>query len=94
MSSSNSNELYWKKFYSFSGLFDIAFSSHLLRQIKPDQDICRSVIRQLDVKPQHICFFVDSLSNLLTARQMGMSAFCISGFHELKASLQGQGLPK
>jgi HAD superfamily hydrolase (TIGR01509 family) len=91
---SNSNELHWKKFNGFSGLFDIAFSSHLLQQIKPDQDIYRNVIRQLDVKPQHICFFDDSLSNVIAARQIGMSAFCVNGFQQLKASLQGQGLLK
>ena len=33
---SNSNELHWRKFDGFAGLFDIALSSHRLGVIKPD----------------------------------------------------------
>lgn len=88
---SNSNELHWKKFNSFAGIFDIALSSHQLGITKPHREIFYRAIDILAVSPEQIIFFDDSLPNVQVASELGMKAYHVHGFAEVLPVLSEQG---
>ncbi len=89
---SNSNELHWARFGGFIDHFDRAFSSHLLGRIKPDADIFEDVMRELEVDPDRLYFFDDSLSNIQTAQRLGVRAFLVDGIRDVERVLEAECL--
>lgn len=89
---SNCNELHWASLSEFLGSFDSVFSSHLLGEIKPDEDAFRAVMRTLGVEPAQVRFFDDVDSNVRAARGLGINSFLAVGFDALRARLAGEGL--
>ena len=89
---SNSNALHWARFGGFQGVFDTALSSHQLGVIKPDEDAFQRALEICAVAPSEVCFFDDSLSNVRSARRLGLRAFHVDGVVQLKDVLAAQGL--
>jgi putative hydrolase of the HAD superfamily len=89
---SNSNELHWHKFDGFEGVFDIALSSHRLGVIKPDDDAFVRALEICQVPAAEVMFFDDSLSNIHSARRLGMRAFQVEGLTALEDRLRAEGL--
>ena len=80
---SNSNELHWEKFNGFKNEFDVAISSHIIGDVKPDKPTFRKALEICKVLPENICFFDDSLSNVQAAREIGMRSYLVDGFASL-----------
>jgi putative hydrolase of the HAD superfamily len=89
---SNCNELHWSMLTDFLGNFDSIFSSHLLGEIKPDEDAFLSVTETLGVQPAQVRFFDDVRVNVEAGRDFGFRAFMTVGFQELQRCLQSEGL--
>ena len=89
---SNSNELHWRKFGSFEGIFDIALSSHELGVLKPEDGAFARALEICAVDAAEVMFFDDSLSNVESARRLGLNAFQVEGFAALKDLLTAHGL--
>jgi len=85
---SNSNVVHWPRAAGFLALFDAAYSSHLLGQIKPDAAAFVAVLRELDVAAGAVCFFDDTLANVVAARAVGMDAFHVTSFDDLLRRLE------
>jgi glucose-1-phosphatase len=89
---SNCNELHWAKLSDFLKSFDSVFSSHLLGEIKPDRDAFEAVMRALGVSPRQVRFFDDIKPNVEAARALGIAAFQVVCFEQLRACLADEGL--
>jgi HAD superfamily hydrolase (TIGR01509 family) len=89
---SNCNELHWSALTVFLRHFDFAFSSHLLGQIKPDEQIFRTMLEELGARPETVCYFDDSRLNVEGARRAGVQAFLVQGVGELRSLLECEGL--
>jgi putative hydrolase of the HAD superfamily len=89
---SNSNEVHWTRFGPFLDCFDVAFSSHLLGEIKPDAGVFRRVMSELDAAPDSLYFFDDSAPNVEAARELGMNAFWVKGIEATVRCLEAEGL--
>jgi len=89
---SNNNELHWSKLAPFVAGFDSAFSSHLLGQIKPDEQAFRAVLGELGVGPTAVRFFDDSRANVEAAERLGMRAFLVDGLDGTRRALRDEGL--
>ncbi len=89
---SNSNELHWARFGGFQGIFDTALSSHCLGVIKPDESAFLRALEICAVDPAQVWFFDDSLSNVRSAERLGLRAFHVEGFVQLKGVLTAQAL--
>lgn len=89
---SNSNELHWHKFQRFEGVFDVALSSHELGVLKPDAAAFTRALEICAVDAADVMFFDDSLSNVESARHLGLDAYQVEGFGALEALLTGLGL--
>lgn len=59
-------------------LFDRVFFSHEMGMSKPDEEIYKSVIKELGVQPERILFFDDLLENLNGAKKVGLKTFHIN----------------
>jgi len=81
---SNSNAIHWAQFRSFLDHFHISLSSHLLGVIKPDADCFTRALQECgDVPASAVAFFDDSISNVASARKLGMQAFHVNGFAQV-----------
>lgn len=89
---SNSNTVHWAGFSTILLHADRAFASHICGLVKPDPAIFKLVISELGRRPDEICFFDDSASNVQAARIAGMDAHLTKGFSELMAKLEVLGL--
>jgi HAD superfamily hydrolase (TIGR01509 family) len=89
---SNCNELHWAELTDFLKNFDSVFSSHLLGEIKPDEEAFRAVMYTLGARPEQITFFDDVRPNVEAASRLGIRAFLVVGFDELRLRLVGEGL--
>jgi len=89
---SNSNALHWRRIESFLSCFDVAFSSHLLGEIKPDAAVFVKVMEQLDVEGDSLWFFDDSRPNTDAAEALGIRSFLVDGLPAVERALQAEGL--
>lgn len=89
---SNSNEPHWDRFNGFLDVFEPALSSHLIGAIKPDPEAFLLAIEACGVKADEIYFFDDLAANVETAEKLGIKAFQVEGFNDLKQILLTQGL--
>lgn len=89
---SNSNEIHWKRFDGFTRYFDVALSSHMLGQIKPDFEAFSAAIAHLETKPEEVYFFDDSPVCVEAARRMNINAFLAASPEDCKAVLIKEGL--
>jgi putative hydrolase of the HAD superfamily len=87
---SNSNEVHWHE--SLTTPFDHAFSSHLIGAIKPDPEAFEYVLEALDVAPSAVLFFDDALSNVESARRLGIESYQTLGFDALRTRLESLDL--
>lgn len=80
---SNCNDLHWTRLAGVLDWADYAFSSHLIKAVKPDRASFEYVARSLDVEFEQIAFFDDSATNVRAANGLGMRAYQTVGFDEL-----------
>jgi HAD superfamily hydrolase (TIGR01509 family) len=88
----NCNELHWSRLAPFLSCFDTAFSSHLLGEIKPDEQAFQAVMKELRVEPDEVRFFDDSRANVESAGRLGIHAFLVDGLDDLRRGLRNEGL--
>jgi len=63
---------YWNKFFDFS-IFDCFVNSAQERIKKPDRRIFLLTCNKMKVKPEECIFMDDSLENIETAKDLGMT---------------------
>ena len=88
----NCNELHWATLAPFLRHFDSPFSSHLLGEIKPDEQAFLAVMNELRVEPEVVRFFDDSRANVQSARGLGIRAFLVHGVTDVRRVLEEEGL--
>lgn len=89
---SNCNALHWEAMAPFVSLLDSSFSSHLLGQIKPDEQVFRSTLERLGAAPEEVVFLDDSPPNIETAKRLGIRSFQVEGAEACRAALVAEGL--
>ncbi len=89
---SNSNVLHWARFDGFRGHFDVALSSHLLGEVKPDAACFARALVACDAAARDVVFLDDSWSNVVAARTLGLRAHHVTGLDEVRAALVQDGL--
>lgn len=83
---------YVKKNFPVLGVFDKTFFSFQLGLIKPDKEIYKKVICDLQVSPQEI-FYTDDRSDLVeSAKTLGIKANTFVNFDQLVQDLTCQGV--
>ncbi len=88
---SNSNAIHWKRFteeIEEFGLFEYCFLSHDLGMLKPDREIFRHVIHQVETHPGRIFYVDDTSTNVEAASLEGITAHRVKGDRELTAKLR------
>jgi putative hydrolase of the HAD superfamily len=88
---SNSNAVHWERFDGFREHFQVALSSHLIGQVKPDAACFAQALDACDAAASDVAFFDDSLVNVAAARAFGLQAFHVNGLAELQTALAAQG---
>lgn len=92
---SNSNVLHWTRNtdeLGVTGLFETAYSSHVIGFRKPDPAAFEWVLNDLNVLASEVAFFDDNLANVKAARSIGMAAWQVKGVEETRAALVKAGL--
>lgn len=89
---SNSNAVHWAKLGGFESEFDLALSSHLMGEIKPDRAVFMRALDECGATPEQVVFFDDSLSNVEAAQALGIRTFHVEGFDALVRVMEAQGL--
>lgn len=89
---SNCNDLHWKRLAAVLDWADDAFSSHLIKAVKPDRASFEYVARALGVDFEEIIFFDDSATNVRAASDLGIRAYQTDGFDQLKQVVKTLGL--
>ena len=87
---SNSNAIHWQRFSGFQEHFDIALSSHLLAEVKPDAACFALALQRCEADPSLVAFFDDSYENVVAARACGMQAFHVNGFDEVRGIFESK----
>lgn len=59
--------------------FDELFLSYEMKINKPDKRIYTKMIEKLNVQPNQVYFFDDSKSNVDSAKEVGINAYCVTG---------------
>jgi putative hydrolase of the HAD superfamily len=88
---SNSNILHWTRNDVVIGVqsyFERAFSSHQLGVRKPDPEIFRRALAELEVEPAEVVFFDDNQLNVDAARFLGINAHQVEGIPQVRSRLQ------
>jgi len=92
---SNTNELHWQRItteMNILHLFTYHFASHLVGQVKPDQEIFLFAIKYSGIAPEKIVFLDDTPINVESAKNIGMQAYLVSGLDETANRLQNLGV--
>jgi putative hydrolase of the HAD superfamily len=90
---SNSNELHTPLHRrSMEPMMERYYFSDELGWVKPEPEVYRHVIHDLDVTPERIGFFDDTPINVAAARNVGISAFRVDGVRELENQLFALGV--
>lgn len=74
---SNTNSLHWTHLQTILDLdacFDMTFASQILKSAKPDPEIYQATIKALNVPPESILFFDDTMINVDAAQSAGLQA--------------------
>lgn len=74
---SNTNSLHWNHLHTLMDMdtsFDIKFASQILNVAKPDANIYNFAVKALDVEPEKVLFFDDTIINVKAAADMGLQA--------------------
>lgn len=81
---SNTNEIHWewacRNSFSYRGLqaedyFDELFLSYRLGQLKPGEEIFRTLLERTGADPRESFFIDDAQANCLTARKLGIETY-------------------
>jgi len=84
---SNNNEptveLIRNKYKYIIDLFNKTYFSNELNLIKPDKEIFKYVIKELDIKPKEIIFIDDKEENIKSAENLGIRSILYSSTEEL-----------
>lgn len=72
--------------------FQRVFSSHELKERKPDAKAYQMVLDYLQVNPQQVVFLDDNLANINGADQLGIKTILVSSFAQMTAELRAIGL--
>lgn len=88
---SNSNEVHWQRFDGFRGHFDLALSSHLIGEVKPDPQCFARALQACDATAGEVAFFDDSITNVAAARSLGFAAFHVEGFAQVRRLIADMG---
>lgn len=89
---SNCNELHWQTMAPLLTHFDFAFSSHIMKKIKPDEEAFLEVLRTLDAEPEEVSYFDDSRANVTVADRLGMKAHLVHGIEQATEVLRAEGM--
>lgn len=82
---SNTNATHWEyacryffpyKNFRAEDYFDRIFLSYELHQVKPSEDIFRTVLKQTGAIPEETLFIDDSATNCATAQSLGIHIYC------------------
>jgi len=88
---SNSNEVHWRRFDGFRGHFDLALSSHLIGEVKPDPQCFETARQACRATAGEVAFFDDSITNVTAARALGFAAFHVDGLEEVRRVVADMG---
>ena len=72
--------------------FQRVFSSHELKERKPDAKAYQIVLDYLRVEPQQAVFLDDNTANVEAAEKLAMKAILVTSFEQMTAELQTLGL--
>ena len=92
---SNNNELHWAPLRDKAGvdkLFDYCFVSHEIGVMKPNPEAFFHVLKKIGKNADEFLFFDDNPECIETARNLGMSAFCVSGVEGVESVLKELGI--
>jgi putative hydrolase of the HAD superfamily len=90
---SNSNELHTPIHRrSIEPLMDRYYFSDELGLVKPDREVFKHVVRDLDVPPERIAFFDDTPINVKAAREVGIIAYEVDVIAQLESRLHRLGV--
>ena len=85
----------WKPKYAGTlGHFHRVFSSHELKERKPDAKAYQIVLDYLQVKPQQVVFLDDNIDNIKGADQLGIKTILVTSYAQMTAELATIGLLK
>lgn len=85
---SNSNDLHtrWHR-ETFASVFEFFYFSNELGLVKPDREIYRFVIEDLDLEPSRIGFVDDTEINVRSAQEEGLAAVLVQSRNDLEQCL-------
>jgi putative hydrolase of the HAD superfamily len=72
--------------------FDRVFTSNELRKRKPTPEAFHAVAQAIDVPPERVLFFDDSLANVQGALSVGMQAIHVSSIRDVERALRDRDL--
>ena len=72
--------------------FQKVFSSHELKERKPDAKAYQIVLNYLQVEPQQAVFLDDNIDNINAADKLGVKAILVTSTEQMTAELQKIGL--
>ncbi len=73
--------------YRLNDVFDVIVTSYDLKVAKPDLEIFKEAVRQLDVEPEE-CIYIDDLEeNISPAKELGMKMILFKNLNQLKDEL-------
>ncbi len=86
---SNSNEAHWTE--AVTAHFDFAYSSHLIKCIKPERNAFDHVLNDIGVAATAVHFFDDAAANVEAARSCDLNAYHTVGYDAVRAELAALG---
>lgn len=92
---SNTNVIHWewmKQHTNLEQLLHKCLLSFRMGLMKPDWEIFVQAAEELGHKPQHILFFDDNPTNVSAALAVGIQAYFVKGFEDLKGYVSELGL--
>lgn len=75
---SNTNESHWDYLtaqHNIVDVFDNAYASHLIKAAKPKREAWDIPLQDMDVNPQDVWFFDDTMANIEAAQALGIQSF-------------------
>ncbi|AMJ65272.1 HAD family hydrolase [Hymenobacter sp. PAMC 26628] len=92
----NTNSIHsgvWKiKYADTLRYFQKVFSSHELKERKPDAEAYQIVLDYLQVNPQQVVFLDDNIDNIKGADQLGIKTILVTSYEQMTAELRTIGL--
>lgn len=83
----------WKvKYGNTLRYFEKVFSSHELKERKPDAKAYQAVLDYLRVEPQQAVFLDDNIDNVRGADQLGIKTILVTSYEQMTAELRTIGL--